>query len=65
MNDIHIFMTESDGEYLQRVRYFNKQGIMRTVDFSKHKIDCNNINYESLKKQLEVIEFNLMHNIEI
>lgn len=56
---ITIFMTTTDGEYLKRVTYFDKNGKMKQADFSKLKIKSENICFEELTKHIESSEFDL------
>lgn len=52
MEHITIISTYSEAGYLKTVIYSNKYKLVKIADFSKQKIDCNNINIQNLKKQL-------------
>lgn len=56
---ITILMTMADGGYLKTVTYFDENGKMKQADFSKLKIESENICFEELAKHIEASEFDL------
>lgn len=57
MNEIVIFFTQTENGILKFVNYFNEKNELKKADFSKFKINENDIDFEMLKKQIAAMEF--------
>lgn len=58
MEHITIISTYSEGGILKYILYTNKHKELKKADFENHKINANNINFNSIKNKFLQLNLN-------
>ena len=60
--DITIFMVESHNGIVDIVSYFDTKGNIKKADFSKHRLNADDVDYQELANMIEAKEYEYERN---